>query len=208
MTKDFYGREFFVGSDVLIPRLETEAAIDLALSLAGKPYLPGLKVPERRLPARPRILDVGTGSGCIATTLKLELEEAEVFACDISDSALEVAKQNARALGASVSFLKSDLLKDIEGNFDLVVANLPYVDRTWDWLDLKSLAKEPELALFAEDGGLKLIKSLLDEALHRTKFLILEADPCQHEKILAYNEHYRLIKTSGFQLLFRVLGEC
>lgn len=206
---EFYGREFLVTPDVLIPRPETEAMVDMVLSLAGKSYLPGVAVPDAVLPANPRILDVGTGSGCVAVTLKLELPGAEVTACDVSEKALKVAMENAEKLGVGggetgVKFVKSNLLSAVGkcDKFDVIVANLPYVDRGWEWL--KGIEYEPEIALYAGDGGMELIFRLLEQARGWTKYLILEADPCQHEKIVSFAEKrdYKLLRINGFQLLF------
>lgn len=200
---DFYGREFLVSPEVLIPRPETEAAVDLVLKLAGKSYLAGVSVPPTVLSERPRILDVGTGSGCIAVTVKKELPEAEVWACDVSKGALEAAQENARRLGAEVKFLESDLMSGVSGWFDVVVANLPYVDESWEWVDKEALGYEPRLALYAGDGGLELIFKLLRQVGGRANYLILEADPCQHERIekeiKKYN--YKIEKINGYQIL-------
>ncbi|MBR5389609.1 HemK family protein methyltransferase [Candidatus Saccharibacteria bacterium] len=205
--KEFFGRDFLVSSDVLIPRPETETAIEIILSLAGKPYINGVTVPERVLPEKPRILDVGTGSGCIAITLKLELPEADLYACDVSSAALKIAMENAKKLTADVEFVKSDLLDNIDGHFDVIVANLPYVDRNWPWNS--GIEHEPELALYAENGGLEIIYKLLEQVEHRTKYLILEADPVQHEKIIskAKSQDMECLEIRGYQLLFRVLSE-
>ena len=81
---NFYGRDFIITPDVLIPRPETEMIVDAVLNLAGKSYLPGVKPGPKILPNNPQILDVGTGSGCIAITLALELPEASITASDIS----------------------------------------------------------------------------------------------------------------------------
>lgn len=203
---NFYGRDFIITPDVLIPRPETEMIVDAVLNLAGRSYLPGVKPGPKILPNNPQILDVGTGSGCIAITLALELPEASITASDISESALAVAQQNAEALNTKINFTQSDLLDNISTDYDLIVANLPYVDENWDWLDKKALAKEPSIALYAKDGGLALIKSLINQAGKRkTKFLILEADPCQHEKIINYatNCGYPLLETRGFCLVLQ-----
>lgn len=205
--QDFYGRDFAVSPDVLIPRPETEMMIDEVLLLAGKPFLSGMTVHDRKLPENPVIVDVGTGSGCVAITLKLELPEAEVIGLDISDKALRMARCNAEKLGASVDFVGSNLLESYRGaSPDLIVANLPYVDKEWSWLDKEALGAEPGLALYAENHGLALIFRLIDEALNRCKWLILEADPCQHEHIIEYASAHGFLheKTSGFQLVFSV----
>ena len=210
MNVNFYGRDFIITPDVLIPRPETEQLIDTVLSLAGKPFLPGIKAPKRELPDNPVILDVGTGSGCIAITIKKELPEATIYASDISEKALEVAEKNASAQNAPISFIISHLLKNVKLKHlkpDLLVANLPYVDKTWDWLDLNSIKKEPEIALFAEDGGLALIKELIDEASAlKIPRLLLEADPCQHDKIALYAKEkgYLLANITGFILNMRL----
>ena len=200
---NFYGREFNVNPDVLIPRPETEMIVDAVLNLVGKPYLPGVRPSEARLPRDLTIVDVGTGSGCIAVTLKLELPEAIVVASDVSEKALVVAKENAERLGAEVEFVQADLLDDAIITPDLVVANLPYVDKNWDWIDKKALSKEPSLALYAEDGGLAKIKRLIDQVTERgIKHLILEADPSQHQSIINYADKKGLTlgETRGFAL--------
>ena len=231
MKEDFYGRDFIVTSDVLIPRPETEIMVDAVLNLAGKAYLPGVKPSKARLPENCTIVDVGTGSGCIAITLALELPKAKITAVDISDPALKVAKRNAKRYKIdNVEFFYSDLLSNATfrpelGNrlmrdlrkhnvpinipdrskIDAVVANLPYVDRNWSWIDKKALAKEPKIALFADDGGLALIKRLVNQvAEQKIKYLVLEADPCQHKSVIAYaaDNDYSLLETRGFVLVF------
>lgn len=200
---DFYGHEFVINEDVLIPRPETEMMVDMVLSLVGKSYLPGVKPSKAVLPNDMTILDVGTGSGCIAITLKLELPKANVIATDVSKKALTVARKNAKRLEVEIEFRRTDLLDGIEMRPDLVVANLPYVDEKWDWIDKKALSKEPSLALYAEDGGLALVFKLIDQAVERgVQHLILEADPCQHKRIKEYanKKGLALCETRGFAL--------
>ncbi len=187
-VKDFYGRDFQVTEDVLIPRPETEVLIEVAKRL--KPT---------------KILDVGTGSGCIAVTLAKELPGAIVTGVDISEKALEIAQNNAKKHHAKVIFRQSDLLNGLENTekFDLIVANLPYVDRNWDWLG-PELQFEPKTALFAEDGGLELIKKLIQQApkhLEQGGCLLLEADKTQHQKITDF-----AIKTGNFTEVNSTLG--
>ena len=204
--KEFYGRDFLVSTDVLIPRPETEAAVEMILSLAGKQYLSGVTVPKRVLPKRPRILDIGTGSGCIAITLKLELPEAEVVGCDVSEPALEIARKNVQKFDADIKIIRSDLMEEVHGNYDVIVANLPYVDRDWGWIS--GVEYEPELALYADDQGLGIINRLLEQVPGRTKYLIIEADPVQHESIIKKAESLNIeyLETRGYQLLFAVLS--
>ncbi len=200
---NFYGYDFIITPDVLIPRPETEMIVDMVLSLAGKPYLLGVKPSEAVLPEDMTILDVGTGSGCVAVSLKLKLPKATVVASDVSEKALAVARENATRLGADVEFVQGDLLDRIVAQPDIVVANLPYVDENWEWIDKEALGKEPSLALYAEDGGLALIKRLIDQVTERgIRHLVLEADPCQHERIAKYAEEKDLAvnQTQGFIL--------
>ena len=202
--QNFYGRDFVVTPDVLIPRPETEQLVDVVLDLAGKAYLPGVKPSKRVLPDCPKILDVGTGSGCIAITLKLELPDSEVVGADISKKAVKIAQKNARKHGVSILYIISNLLEKVKFTPDVIVANLPYVDKNWSWLDKEALSYEPKLALYADDQGLMLIKKLIDEAfLRKIKFLVLEADPCQHREIIKYTkEKYKLLEVRGFILVF------
>lgn len=201
MNANFYGRNFTVNQDVLTPRPETEQLIDEVLSLCSKPILPGVKPKKPVLnPKNLKILDIGTGSGCIAITLKLKLPEAQLYASDISKKALKIAEKNAKNLGAKIEFVTSNLLENINFIPDITVANLPYVDKNWDWLDQESLKSDPDIALYAKDGGLKLIKELIDTAT--SKYLILEADPSQHQTIINYAKNYQLAKQTGFILVF------
>lgn len=202
---NFYGRDFIITNDVLTPRPETEQVIDSVLKLCGKPILPGVKPSKAILdPQNLTILDVGTGSGCIAVTLSLELPQAKIYASDISEKAINIAQKNAKALGANLTFIASYLLQNIKIAPDLIVANLPYVDKNWDWLDLESLKTDPDIALYAEDGGLSLIKELIDTAT--SKYLILEADPSEHQKIIDYAaSKYQILEISGYILTFVAL---
>lgn len=208
-VQDFYGRDFIVTPDVLIPRPETEQIIDAILNLAGKPFLPGVKPTPCKLPPNPIIIDVGTGSGCIAITLKKELKDAKIYASDISEKALEIARKNAVKHGTPISFIISHLLEKVNNNTlptpDIVVANLPYVDKNWDWLDKDALSYEPSLALYAENHGLELIYKLIAESSSlKIPYLILEADPCQHSDIInfAKTKKYTLYETRGYILVF------
>ena len=185
--REFYGRQFNVSRDVLIPRPESEAIIEFTKEIFPRPKT---------------ILDVGTGSGCLGISLKLEIKDAEVFASDFSKSALKIASDNARNLGAEVKFFESDLLENVEGKFDLIVANLPYVDQNWGWTS--GIEFEPESALYAEDGGLYFIKKLIRQAENRAKYLILESDTSQQNDIIEYAKKYcfSLITKDNFISVF------
>ena len=148
---EFYGRPFKVNASVLIPRQETETLVDAALDAV------------RKLDA-PKILDLGTGSGCVAITVALERLDARVWALDISKPALSVAKENALALGASVQFKQSDLMKSFRGpKLDLIVTNPPYVSTRIDLLPEVG-DWEPAVALFGGRSGLDLMKRIATES--------------------------------------------
>lgn len=201
--KEFYGRNFYVGPEVLIPRPETEALIDLVKTL--------------ELPQRPNFLEIGTGSGCVAITLALEYAQSEVVATDVSRRALDMASKNDQRHEGRVELVKSNLLDELEfdkypEHFDVVVANLPYVNKEWDWLDLESLGHEPARALYANGrNGLSLYRRFLGDIHHYSgsdglwmDFLVLEADPCQHTELIRMVERvgFAHLKTDGYGLLF------
>jgi release factor glutamine methyltransferase len=137
--REFYGRSFVVTPAVLIPRPETELLVQLALEHA-------------RGFASLKVLDLGTGSGCIAISLALELPDAEVIASDVSAAALGVARTNASRLGARVRFIESDWYAAVADSFDVIVANPPYVAEGDP--HLSELRYEPESALVAREDGL------------------------------------------------------
>jgi release factor glutamine methyltransferase len=137
--QEFYGREFRVTPDVLIPRPETEHLVETAV---------------QRLSPGKQIIDVGCGSGAIAISVALELHTS-VLACDLSVPALEVARRNARTLSAPVAFLAADLLTPFAPRtFDAVLSNPPYVPLAHrDTLQREVRDYEPEIALFGGPGG-------------------------------------------------------
>lgn len=147
---EFFGREFFVDDRALIPRPETEIVVETAMA---------------RAPRGGRVVDVGTGSGCIAVTLALERPDLRVFAVDLSPAALALARRNAGSLGADVRFAASDVLAATRGAFDLVVSNPPYIP----WADVETLATEvrdhePRIALTPGPRGTEMIERIIAEA--------------------------------------------
>lgn len=156
---DFYGRTFRVGPSVLIPRPETEELIEQILNdlKAGNDLKS--EGDQKGEGSRPlTILDIGTGSGCIAVTLAKEWPEADVIATDVSQEALETARENARRLHAPVTFVRTDILSlekaeaDIPFSFDLIVSNPPYVtEREKAEMEPNVLEYEPSLALFVSN---------------------------------------------------------
>ena len=116
MNKNFYGLDFYVDETILTPRPETEAIIDEVLKLCGQPILPGVKpAPAVLDPKNLQILDVGTGSGCIAITLKKLLPEAKVYASDVSEKALKIAQKNAKIHSAPIITIISHLCQNVNG---------------------------------------------------------------------------------------------
>lgn len=157
----FYGLTFSITTQVLIPRPETEHLIEAALQWAKQ-----RSDPDRQL----QIADIGTGSGCIAIVLAKKLANARILATDTSAGALELAKRNATSLGAAtaIRFIQGNLLDPAPGNFDLVVANLPYIaDDEWQTLDESVRQYEPVNALRGGPDGLDLIKELMQQARNR-----------------------------------------
>ncbi len=175
--KDFYGHRFKVTPSTLIPRPESEDMIDLLIEADRQTSLP--------LHGARRLVDVGTGSGCLGISAKLALPDLSVTLADISRHALTVAEQNARALHADVTILQSNLLSSYPFTAQYILANLPYVDRQWQRSPETNY--EPDLALFADHEGLALINKLLADApAHLTSggHVLIEADQRQHDAII------------------------
>lgn len=196
--KEFYDRKFFVDERVLVPRQETELMIDFI----EKYY--AVNTPPKR------ILDLCTGSGVIAVTLE-KIFGSDTYASDISKDALEVAKINAKNLDSNVHFILSDLFDNINGKFDLITINPPYVPRTRkEFLSKEVQDFEPDTAIFTDDDGLYIIKRFLDEFINfvESRFLvIIEIDETHKDKIINYlknrNLNYKFLK--DFQSMNRFL---
>jgi release factor glutamine methyltransferase len=177
--QEFWGMDLIVTPAVLIPRPETEHVIETVLDLQASasgvrrpafgPQTAAVRVSETRNPdAGCRILDVGTGSGCIALALAKELPNAEIHATDISAAALEVARANAARhhLELKIKFREADLLAGFENNsFDFIVSNPPYVGESEeDQVQLEVRKFEPRNAVFAELTGVEVIARLIPQA--------------------------------------------
>jgi release factor glutamine methyltransferase len=160
--QEFWGMDLIVAPAVLIPRPETEHVIETVLELATIPAAEG------RRNAAHRIVDVGTGSGCIALALAKELRPAEIHATDISPAALEVARANAarHQLESRIQFREADLLAGFENNaFDFIVSNPPYVGESEvDEVQLEVRKFEPRNAVFAGPTGVEVIARLIPQA--------------------------------------------
>jgi release factor glutamine methyltransferase len=153
--QEFWGLDFVVSPAVLIPRPETEHLVETVLELAR--YL-----------VKPRVVDVGTGSGCIALALANELKTAEVYAVDLSADALEIARANAARLQLDdrVKFLQSNVLEALADvhDFDFVVSNPPYVGKNEaDKVQRSVFEFEPRIAVFSGESGLDVIRPLIEQ---------------------------------------------
>ena len=150
--REFYGHRFSVAPGVLIPRPETELLVEEGLAAVASLV-------------SPRILDLGTGSGCIAISLALARSDAQVYAVDFSAQALTIATANADALGAKVTFIRSDWADALsERDFDLIVSNPPYIAPDDEHLGQGDLRFEPRNALAAADAGLADLRRIVDAA--------------------------------------------
>lgn len=152
-TREFYGRDFLVSPDVLIPRPETEHLIDTVFSHYDRHH-------------KVSVLDLGTGSGAIAVTLALECPQWKVHAVDLSAAALEVARRNASTLGAEVAFFQGSWFEPLPVNtqFDLIVSNPPYIAARDHHLDEGDVRFEPRMALTDEADGLDCYREILGKA--------------------------------------------
>ncbi len=185
--KEFYGRKFKTTPAALIPRPESEDFIELLAMIMPK-NLP-------LVPTTLHLVDIGTGTGCLGITAKLEWPELQVTLIDNSRHALNLAQENAKELHADVHTIRGDLLRGYTGPLDIVIANLPYVDRSWDVSP--DTQAEPDIALYAADNGLALIRQLVTQASTLLKpggHILLESDLRQQAAVIA------LAKEHGFAL--------
>jgi release factor glutamine methyltransferase len=185
--QEFFGLDFRVTPDVLIPRPETEHLVETALDLCGidvcgtdSQSVPTMSA-DRRLPTGDplRILDVGTGSGCIAVALAHALPQAQVTAVDVSPTALTIARQNAELNRVSIEFLESDLLSAVSARrFEIIVSNPPYIGTdNPDTVQRQVRDFEPSLALWGGQNGLSIYERLIPQAhaaLSDGGYLLLE----------------------------------
>ncbi len=183
--QEFFGLNFTVNENVLIPRADTEILVEYALSAGGE-----------------HILDICTGSGCIAVSLAKNLPEAHVTAVDISPAALEVAKKNASQNGCEVLFLEMDILSQIpNGKFDLIVSNPPYIEKAVLSTLMKDVIEyEPTLALDGGDDGLIFYRRICDFApqiLKKGGTLAFEIGYNQYESV------YEIMKENFTQIGYK-----
>ena len=176
----FYGRKFLVDPSVLIPRPETEELVEQCIMLISENW------------SSPNVLDIGTGSGCIAITIDLECSTVNTIGIDISEEALCVARQNKEILKSNVDFKKVDILDDSAvrelGHFHLIVSNPPYIPREESNLMSQStLNYEPEVALFTEDDPLIFYKAIAEFSLthlHHGGAVIFEVNEFRAKEVV------------------------
>ena len=154
---NFYGNIIKVDKNVLIPRFETELLVDKTINKIKK-YFPNKKID---------ILDLGTGSGCIAISLKKEID-SNIDALDISKEAIELAKQNANNNNVNINFINSDMRTYKDKKYDIIISNPPYISYNEKIMDIVK-NNEPHLALYAGDNGLYFYKKIIENIPHITK---------------------------------------
>ena len=170
---NFYGNEIKVNKNVLIPRFETEELVEYTISYIKKMFKEKIN-----------IIDLGTGSGCIAITLKKKIN-SNVSAIDISKEALEVAKENAKKNKVEIDFIQNDMLDNISNKFDVIISNPPYISKNEEIQDIVR-KNEPSLALYADNEGLYYYEKIIKQAKKnlKEKFIIaFEIGYMQGDKI-------------------------
>lgn len=178
-VQEFYGRDFTVSGAVLIPRPETEFVVEEALACLS----------ELDMPPEPRVVDVGTGSGCIGVTLALERPGAHLVATDISDTALVVARANAERLGVGdrITWWHGPYLAGVAAPIDLVVSNPPYVADHYEVALVPEVAHyEPHVALFGGGDGLRDVRELARQGAERLRpggWLVMEMGDAQDDAV-------------------------
>ncbi len=153
---DFYGYNIKVNKNVLIPRYETELLVDKTIKRIKKQFK-----------SKVDILDLGTGSGCIAITIRKELD-SNVTALDISKEAIEVAKENAELNDVDIDFINKDMTTYKDKKYDVIISNPPYIKYDEEIMDIVK-NNEPHLALYADDNGLYYYKKIIDNIPYITK---------------------------------------
>lgn len=178
---NFYGYQFKVNKNVLIPRFETEGLVEKTKEYITKYFKDNLS-----------ICDIGTGSGAIAITLKKLFPNSNVTALDISKEALEVAKENAKNLEEDINFMEGNMLDNLNSKYDLLISNPPYLTKD-DEIENQVIKNEPHLALFGGEDGLKFYEEMLSKAsevLNDKSMIALEIGYNQKNPIFELVDRY------------------
>lgn len=189
---DFFGREFYINKNVLEPRPESETMIELLIKHKFDSSM---------------IADIGTGSGALAITTKLELDSSNVIAIDIDSKCLSVARINAQKLKANIKFKQGDLMMSLENQVvDILLANLPYVPDSWKLSP--STRFEPRLAIFGGKDGLDIYRKLfgqINNRMNKPNYIFTESLPFQHDELtkIAKSAHYKIFGSQDFIQVFR-----
>jgi release factor glutamine methyltransferase len=205
--REFWNRDFEVSRDVLTPRPETELIVEEALAIhaSAAAESAALHGPASSSVRSWRVVDVGTGSGCLAVTLALELSGVDVLATDISEPALAVAQRNATRLGAAgtVRFVCTSLLEGVAPGIDLIVSNPPYVPEAYrSGLSSEVRDYEPAEAVFGGRDGFELIRALLEQSaarLARGGWLLMEFGAGQDDEVRAVLAEYPQLAVHGIR---------
>ena len=167
--REFYGLDFEITPDVLTPRAETEPMVEWAI---------------KYVPKNGRVIDMGTGSGALIIALGQMRPDLQLVATDVSAEALEIAARNARRYNLNITFVQSDIWDSVDGQFDAILTNLPYLKNDADITE--EVKKEPAVALFGGPDGLDLYRRMLRDLPQRLNpggFLFTECDPWQQDTL-------------------------
>ena len=167
---DFYGNKIIVNENVLIPRFETELLVEKSVS-----YIKRLFDNYKEI----SVIDIGTGSGCIAISMA-KLLDCEVSGVDISNEALEIARENSKINNVDIKLMHSDIFSDVDGIYDVIISNPPYIRYDEEIMDIVK-DNEPDIALYASDNGLYYYKEILSNCSKylKEKFLICFEIGCE-----------------------------
>lgn len=177
----FFGYEFDINENVLIPRFETEELVDNTLKFIKEKFDNNIKV-----------IDLGCGSGVISITMKLKMPSLDVTALDISDKALEVTNHNMKKHNVDINIVKGDMLDNIKEKYDVIISNPPYISKNEEIEDIVK-DNEPEIALYAEENGYYFYEKILSKArsVLNDKYLIaFEIGYTQKEGIFKIADKY------------------
>ncbi len=191
-TREFYGIDLYIDENVLTPRIETEKMVEFAVKHA---------------PQDGTLIDIGTGSGAIAIAIKTHRPDLKVWATEVNDAALSVARRNIETLKLDINLVKSDLFDNVSQTFDVVATNLPYLQDNADLMP--EVQKEPTVALFGGEDGLDIYRRFLTELpahLNPKGYLFTECDPWQQAnlKVEAAKIDLRTIEEDYFILGFQL----